>query len=197
MRIDEAAYSRLISWLQVLLPLLALAVLSTLFLVPKTIQPAQELRYSEVDVDSLAREQRISQPNFHGVTSQGDALSISAESAVPDPGDPSHVTGEVVRAEIALRSGDRIDIAAAAMEVNPRQGQAALTGDVRITSQSGYEITTEILRVSLTQTHMSSETPTRITGALGEISAGGFELKEHETASDRFVLLFNPHFPSN
>lgn len=190
MRIDENTYSRLVRWLQVLLPILALGVLSTLFLVPRTIQPAQELRYSQVDVDAMAREQRISQPNFHGMTEDGAAVSIKAETAMPDPNDPAHVTGQGIQAQIALRSGDLIDIAAQTMDVNPAIGRAALVGDVRITSKSGYRIATQALQVSLSETRLSSDQETRITGALGEITAGGFELSEHSSVRDRFVLLF-------
>ncbi len=49
----DNTYSRVVAWLKILLPLLALAILSTLFLVARTIDPAQNIPYADVDIDEL------------------------------------------------------------------------------------------------------------------------------------------------
>lgn len=63
----DNSYSRIIFWLKIALPLLALAVLSTLFLFSPRVDIDGALPYSEVDVEQLAREQRLTQPEYTSV----------------------------------------------------------------------------------------------------------------------------------
>jgi len=63
----DNTYSRVVAWLRIALPLLALAILSTLFLLARTIDPAQNLPYADIDIDELTREQRIGNPQFAAV----------------------------------------------------------------------------------------------------------------------------------
>ena len=100
MVVADNTYSRLVAWLKILFPLIALAILSTLFLVARTVDPAQDLPYADVDVAELAREQRIGQPNYSGVTADGAAISLSARSALPDADNPRRITGTDVNADI-------------------------------------------------------------------------------------------------
>ena len=55
-------WSRLVAALKVLLPLAALAILSTLFLVSNRINPEDALPYADVDVEARLREPRITAP---------------------------------------------------------------------------------------------------------------------------------------
>nr|WP_232014486.1 hypothetical protein [Cereibacter sphaeroides] len=86
-------HSRLVSWLKVVLPLAALAILSTLFLVARTINPDDAIPYADVDVADRVREPRITAPTWAGITSDGAALSVEAAAARPgqapgEEGDP-------------------------------------------------------------------------------------------------------------
>jgi lipopolysaccharide export system protein LptC len=56
-------YSRLVAWLKIILPLIALGILATLFLVSRTIDPSQTIPYADVDVQDLARNQRVGAPS--------------------------------------------------------------------------------------------------------------------------------------
>ena len=80
-RVDR--HTRLVGWLKVILPLTALAILSTLFLVARRVDPEAALPYAEVDVEDLAREPRMTAPTYAGTTEDGAALTLSAS----DPGD--------------------------------------------------------------------------------------------------------------
>ena len=71
-------HTRVVGWLKVALPLMALAVLSTLFLVADQIDPEDALPYAEVDVEDLAREPRMTMPSYAGITTDGAALSLTA-----------------------------------------------------------------------------------------------------------------------
>ena len=71
-------YSRLVFWLKVTLPLVALAILSTLFFVAETLDPEAAIPYASVDVERILKEQGVTKPTFGGVTEDGVAISMSA-----------------------------------------------------------------------------------------------------------------------
>jgi lipopolysaccharide export system protein LptC len=76
-------WSRLVALLKVLLPLTALAILSTLFLISNRINPDDALPYAEVDVEARLKEPRITAPTYAGTTSDGAALEVTAAEARP------------------------------------------------------------------------------------------------------------------
>jgi lipopolysaccharide export system protein LptC len=71
-------YSRLVGGLKVVLPIAALALLSTLFLLSDPPDPDRALPYAEVDVAQLARELRLTQPRFAGVLPDGREITLVA-----------------------------------------------------------------------------------------------------------------------
>ena len=187
---DDTTYSRVVAWAKVMLPLLALALLSTLFLVARTVDPAQNLPFADVDVDEIAREQRIGAPRYNTVTEEGAAIALSAKTASPDPDNAERLTGDIVQAQIDLPSGEVIHVNANAMELDYGAGTAALRDDVQITSDSGYKITTADLEIALDRTRIWSTHRTVLQGDVGEISANGFEMVEQSSATNTYVLVF-------
>ena len=189
----DNTYSRLIGWLKILLPLVALAILSTLFLIARTIDPAQDLPYADVDVDELAREQRIGQPRYSSVTADGAAITLSARSALPDPENRGHITGTDVNADIELTGGMRVNIASGGLTIDNPAGLATLHGDVTVKTSDGYTMRTNAVEVRLDRTRISSASETRIDAPIGRLFADSFELsKPHDAASD-YVLVFKGH----
>ena len=76
--------SNVVAWLKIVLPLAALAAMSTLFLLSRTIDPADAIPYATVDVEDRIREPRMTAPTYSGVTSDGAALTLTADEARPD-----------------------------------------------------------------------------------------------------------------
>ena len=193
MVMHDNTYSRVIAWLKILLPLLALAILSTLFLVARTINPAQELPFADVDVDELAREQRIGKPNYSGLTSDGSAISLSAASARPDPGNPNNLTGEQVTAAIDLARGNRITVASDRMRLDNSAGFARLRDDVVVTTEDGYELRTGMIDIALSRVDVRSNSKTTVTAPIGNLTADSFTLSQRNEASESYVLVFKGH----
>ena len=81
--------SRLIAWLRVLLPLAALAILSTLFLLGRTPDPDDALPYAEVDAEDMVRDPRMTRPEFAGVSKSGAEVTVTADRASPLQGSDS------------------------------------------------------------------------------------------------------------
>ncbi len=190
MAISDNTYSRVVSWLKILLPLLALAILSTMFLVARKVDPAQDLPFADVDVDELAREQRIGQPNYSSVTEDGSAISISAESAQPDADDPDRLSGTAVNAGIDLPQGGRIDIVAQAMRVDNAAGVAVLQGGVEIATSDNLTLRTDAIEVALDATRVESQVQTVVTAPEATLTAGRFRLTGQGNAAHPYVLVF-------
>lgn len=193
MATPDNTYSHVIAWLKILLPLLALALLSTLFLVARTIDPAQDLPFADVDVEELAREQRIGGPKYSSVTASGAAVTLSAASALPDPQNPSRVTGTDILAAIELTNGNRIDITAATMRLDTGTSLAQLADGVQVTTTDGYRVKSETVDIALDATRVSSDTRSRISAPFGEISADSFVLTDENRGNRPYVLVFKGH----
>ncbi len=170
------SYSRTVAWLKVLLPLLALGILSTLFLVARTIDPAQTIPFADVDIDELTREQRIMRPNYSSVTEGGAAISLSAASARPEITNPQRIRAENIVARIDLPSGERIDIDAEGATLDGNNRDASLDGGVVVTSSGGFTLRTELLQVNLASTEVHAPTDIRVDSPLGQMTAGAFTM---------------------
>ena len=75
--------SVVVAWLRVLLPLAALAILSTLFLLSRRPDPDAAIPYARIDAEARARDPRITAPSFAGVTSDGATIALTADRATP------------------------------------------------------------------------------------------------------------------
>ena len=186
----DNTYSRVVAWLKIILPLLALAILSTLFLVARTIDPAQNIPFADVDIDELAREQRIGAPNYSGVTSDGAAVSLLAKQARPDPTAPNRLIGTDVTASIDLSTGTRIDIAAQQVVLDGSRRLASLHGNVVLISTQGYQMRTETLDVALKTTRVQSDTAITLTSDFGTLTSGKFVLTGDGSKGKPYLLVF-------
>lgn len=188
----DNSHSRVVAWLKILLPLMALGILSTMFLISRTVDPSTTIPFSEVDPAELARDQRISRPNFSGVTKDGSSIALSAGSARPDATDPSVVVADDLKAVIETAGGTSIDIIARSGNINTRDQTASLAGGVRLVTSTGYDIGTDHIQTRLDLTEISTDGKLVATGPFGQIEAGSMLLthREDATASDGYVLVF-------
>ena len=55
-------HSKLVFWAKILLPMAAITMLSTLFLVSHAIRPEDASPYADVDIETLVKEPRLTAP---------------------------------------------------------------------------------------------------------------------------------------
>ncbi len=185
-RIDR--HTRLVGLLKVVLPLAALALLATLFLFSDRIDPSGAIRYSEVDVEALANDPRMSAPTYAGITRDGTAITVTALAARPSS-DNREAEADGVRARLDMPDGGFTEIAAARAQLSADQSQLNMSGGVRIDGSSGYAITTEALTTRLDQSGAESDQPVHATGPAGQLEAGRFSL--HLDSGGDYLLLFS------
>ena len=129
--------SRLIAWLRVLLPLAALAILSTLFLLGRTPDPDDALPYAEVDAEDLIRDPRMTRPEFAGVSEGGARVTLTAERASPVQDQDS--SAESLRMTWRAQDGLAADLTAPTARMEGQQ--IHLSGGVRVTTSDGWAMT--------------------------------------------------------
>ncbi len=186
----DNSYSRFVAWAKILLPLFALAVLSTLFLFSHRIDPTQSIPYSRVEVDKLARQERIGSPRYSGVAGDGTSLSISAGMVRPDKALPGRVLGEDLQAEIETPEGLRLDVTASSGEIDEKARIARLVGDVNIRTSNGYELMTDAFAAGLKTGEAHSEGPVHGNGPLGRLEAGRMAIAPAGNDGAGHVLVF-------
>ena len=186
-RVDR--HTRVVAWLKVALPLTALAILSTLFLVARRIDPEAALPYAEVDVEDLAREPRMTAPTYAGTTSDGSALTLSADEARPaSEGSAARAAG--LRLDLATPDGGKTELLAAEARMDDTAQELVLSGGVTLETSTGYRLETAEVAARLDRTGLESRAPVKATGPAGEITAEGLVLGQDNRTPGAYVLVF-------
>lgn len=183
-------YSRLVLWLKVALPLAALGILSTLFFVAETLDPDAAIPFAKVDVERILREQGITQPTFGGVTADGVAISLSAESVRPGAEERNRLTGSKLSATLDLPNGARIEIDSPVGIVDAIAEEAILQGGARLESSTGYIVETDQIVASFENASVIAPSTVTANGPPGMITAGQMELTRTETPEQSYLLVF-------
>ena len=170
-------HSRLVYWLKILLPLTALTILSTLFLLSRNVRPEDAIPYAEVDIADRIRTPRLTAPDFAGMTADGAALSLKAAEArlgadgSTSPGAISELVGL-----LETPDGARTDLVAKAARLDQDAKTMRLEGGVVISNSTGYRIETAGISVALDRTSLDSLGSVTATGPAGTFKAGSLHL---------------------
>ena len=181
-------HSRLVNILKVLLPLVALGILSSLFLLSGRIDPEDAIPYAEVDVEARLREPRMTDAGFAGVTADGSSLTLSAAEARPgaDGGSASIVLGT-----LETPDGGKTELAAAAVQVDATAQMIELSQGVEMRSSSGYVISAPGMGVSTDRTFAESRGEVSAIGPMGQLTADHMELSAQDGVANSYLLVFN------
>ncbi len=190
MAIADNAYSRLVFWLKVLLPLTALAILSTLFLVSETLDPNKAIPYAEVDVEKILREQGITRPSFGGVTPGGATVTLGADAVRPMAGEGLRLAGTALDLRLDVPDGATLTIDSPTGEIDTTTRVAALNGGAILESSLGYRVETEALSASFDIVAAETLAPVVVTAPGTRIDAGRMALTQRD-ADGAYVLVFN------
>ena len=182
-------YSRLVAWLKVLLPLMAILLLSTLFLLSRNVDPVATLPFAETEIDERVSEQQITGPFFSGTTSGGDRVSLSAEKMATRSG----LNNEAVdlAAQIDLVSGTRLILMSDQGQFDMAANTSTLVGNVVITTSSGFNLSSETLIADFDS--LSVQSPGAVQGfaPFGTLDAGQMRLQREEAGSDAHLVFTN------
>ncbi len=185
----DNTYSRIVAWMKILLPLAALGLLSSLFLISNTVDPSRSVPITQIDLEQRARDLGVTRPSFAGMSARGDEITLSAETARPDRDTPERLFAEQIAGEIGLADGAGLRLRAATSRLDQTTMTAVLEGRVHITTTTGYEIHTERLDMRLDTLFAESPGAVDATGPIGDLSAGRMILHEASDSGDAELLF--------
>ena len=188
MRADNR-HSRVIALARVTLPLAALVLLSTLFLFSDKVDPTQARLYSEVDVDALAAEPRLTKPEYSGMTRDGSALVVRAQVAKPDLAGGNGTTAERIVAKLEAPSGTVTDLSAESGRLDPGSALMELRDRVAMQTSQGYRMLSEYVEMATDQSRLVSPGPVQGEAPFGTLEAGSMEMTRD--AGGHHDLVFN------
>jgi lipopolysaccharide export system protein LptC len=183
------SHSRIVYWLKIILPLIALAILSTLFLVSRNVGGDGSIPFSDVDLDAMARDQRLGAPQYAGTTGDGAAVSITADLASPagSGGTATQVVATWDRAD-----GARVTVTSARVALASDNESVGFDGGVVIETLSGYVMTTDTMTARLDRTDLNAPGAVAVMAPYGRIDAGGMTYGSLPgSAGGGEVLVFN------
>ena len=154
---------------RIALPLLALALLSSVFLVAPRPSADDVPAIPFARAEAVSREQRLGQPDFAGVTADGTRIALVAEAARPLPDRP----GAISATEVTLRvdtPARGFDLAAPSASV--ADGRITATGGVEVRTTDGWRVRAPRMDALLDRTAVTAEGPVEGEGPLGHIEAG-------------------------
>lgn len=177
---DTDGYSKLVRWAKLILPVLALGLIVSIFAFSKPDAIRDGSLFTDAEMAELAEGQKITNPNFAGVTLAGDAFTVEAETALPDAPKPTRIDLVKPAAEINTERG--LDIAswaeAGVLDIDGRS--VTLSGSVSLSTSSGYSAQTEELILDFETGNASSPGRVVAQGPIGSIESGSF-LAEQST----------------
>ncbi len=180
-----ARHSRRIRFLKMILPLIAVAILSSLFLFSRSFTMSGALPFADVDVEDRLREPKMTDVRIATTTENGAEVYLTAVKVVPQAGGDG--VAQTATGQIRSLSGAVTDMTAATIAYSEISATAALTGGVRATS-GGYLMDTEALDVDITTATATSRADVRAVGPLGALDAGRMEISQTD---GKFLLVFN------
>ncbi|HBY93111.1 MAG TPA: hypothetical protein DEP84_03955 [Chloroflexi bacterium] len=198
----ENLHSRFVAWMKIVLPLAALGILSTLFLISNGFDPNQTLPVAGIDLQERAQSLGATGATFAGVSSEGHEVTMRTERTRPSAADPRLIEARDVTARMTLNSGVEIDLSSHRGEVDQRDNSATLTGDVRITTSSGYVLTTDRLNAGFDTLYAETPGPVEGRAPAGDLTAGRMVLRDrpdtggpHLVFSNGVKLIYQPPKP--
>ncbi|WP_170755374.1 LPS export ABC transporter periplasmic protein LptC [Ruegeria lacuscaerulensis] len=192
------SHSRMVQFLKVLLPLVAIVMLSTVFLLSRSIETDVKVPFTQRDIEERLADQIVTRPNYRGTTRKGEEVQIEAIQATQGT-ENSVPTASEFSGRLGLSNGGIITLDSNSGMIRPDKNTATFIGDVVITTTDGIEVTTNMLNTALDE--IRGDTPGQVngTGVIGNFSAGrmtfGTEKKDgpvHIIFTDGVKLIYEP-----
>lgn len=180
-------HSQMVGWAKILLPLCALGLLSTLFLFARGTSDPSDFALGEVA--EIAREQRVSAPEFSGVTPDGSVIVIAARSARPDGDQGEMIAIDNMRLRLDGTDGSFVEVTAIAGEVDSAAQVARLLGLARLQTSNGYELETNGLTAELRSGRIISDGVLEIRAPFGQLTAGMVTIETNSQTSGQQLLF--------
>lgn len=169
----SAAYSRVVGWLRMLLPVFVFLILAALFFWPGW--NARKLGEKAVqNIPNLMVEKL----NLTGVDPKNHAYSLTADRALQAGGLKNMVQLEKPEGEISLDEGEWLMGRAEQGRLDQVSRSLSLIGGVELFHNEGYRFTTDEMNVDMNRAQAWGDKNVLFQGSFGEIRGAGFRVED-------------------
>ncbi|MEE4189011.1 MAG: hypothetical protein V2I76_11270 [Roseobacter sp.] len=165
-------YSRTVAWLKVSLPLIALAILSTLFLLSRAVDQPVAIPFADSEVQARLNNQQVTGPYFSSVSANGDKIDFVADTVTAARDSVGTNEADNVDVLVEFSTGVEATLRAHHARISIADDRSRLTGDVEITTSRGYVLNTALLLVRMSSVDLNSPGPISGMTPVGPINAG-------------------------
>lgn len=191
MRDYDNTYSRVVVAAKIILPLIALGLMSLLFLLARPTQNGERSVFEGLSVLELAREQRLGSPTYSGVTPDGIKITLAAERLFPDSENTDVIHGEDMAARLITPEGLVYDVLAQTGFIDQSTRITTFDQSVQIVTSDGYHVRTDRAVMNTDLSHIESPGDVRIDGPIGELTAGSMIYTVTPDSGDDAHILFS------
>ncbi len=183
-------YSRTIAVFKVVLPLTALAILATLFLLSRSEEHDATIPFADADVATRLKDQQITRPFFSGITPKGEEIMVTADVARPG-GQGAQAGADQLDGILKMSGGQTIKMSSDSGRLDPGGDRATFQGNVEITTSTGLVVTTETLNAALNAIEGDAPGTIEGTGPIGDFTAGAMHFGAKSGDGDVHMLFKN------
>jgi lipopolysaccharide export system protein LptC len=175
------------------LPISAALLVASIFVMSTTTKLQEGLIIPDEELAELAFGQKITNPNFSGVTNSGDAFTITAKWALPDGPLPENIELSEPRTTISFENGSTMRTNAGMGKLNLRSSEAELSQGVNLDTTNGYTAESSSILINFETGNVLGTGPVRANGPVGSIEAGNMTLTQDLDVkpTGHAVLVFN------
>lgn len=178
----------IVGWLKIILPLGALALLSTLFLFARS--PANHQQTIPIaQIEEIAKEQQITAPQFSGVTDDGSVIAVQATSAKPDPENTNALLVESLSIDMNASDGTDLQISSGMSILDTSAQTARLNGLSRVITSTGYTMETNGISADLKTGDIVSDGRLAIQAPFGDLTAGKVQITISKDGTGQQMLF--------
>ena len=178
-RVHSRLYSRFVSLMKLLLPLLALVVIALVIAWPHldTNDIRFQIGFATPQLNG-AEDPSMINPRYVGTDKDNQPFSLTADLARNLSGSGARVELEMPKADITTQDGTWL-VLTAENGIYAREAKTLrLAGKVNLFHDKGYEFRTDRAQINLAAGTASGNDPVEGQGAFGHFSAKGFQLTD-------------------
>lgn len=182
-------YSTFVAWMKILLPLVALGLLSSVVFFAREADDHRTIPFVAELADGETSEERVTRPEYVGLTSDGSTITMKAETVRPVGGNMQILDVDAIVGVTHSVDGRDISSSAPTARFDTTTDKAEFFGQVDVETSDGYMVTTQGLTSRLDVTRIEGGGPVLGTAPFGTLEAGG--MLYTATKAGNTHLLFN------
>ncbi len=182
---------RLLRWI---LPLGALVLLSTIFLLSENIDPDLAVQQAGLDIEEITRQPRIGTARIAGITGEDAAIKVDADAirtpTDPQQGGPMVLVLDQPRGQLDFASERQVDFRSESGQLQEAMNRLVMRGRVELATSDGYRTRMNQLVAALDSTDLRGTGDVAGDGPPGQITARSVTVTEAPGGNGGYLLAF-------